>query len=82
MKYFSSFRDFSGKADSVKLLVFEYTINPQNLIKIIVAIFEKIKIFNFLSCELPLILGVRGKLKKGLQIFTRELYISNLNEIG
>ena len=38
---------FSGKADSVMLLGFECTINPQNLIKIVVAIFEKIKIFNF-----------------------------------
>ena len=51
--YFSSFRDFPGKADSVILLGFECIINPQNLIKIIGAIFEKIKI-----------LGVGGKLKK------------------
>ena len=28
--YFSSFMDFSGKADSVILLVFECNINPQN----------------------------------------------------
>ena len=46
------------------MLGFECTINPQDLIKIVVAIFEKIKIFNFFSCELPLILGVGGKLKK------------------
>ena len=47
---------FSGKAVSVTLLGFEYTINLQNLIKIVGVIFEKIKFF-FL-CELPLILGV------------------------
>ena len=45
--YFSSFRDFPGKSDSVILLGFECIINPQNLIKIVGAIFEKIKIFNF-----------------------------------
>ena len=34
--YFSSFRDFfPGKADSVILLGFECTIDPQNLIKIV-----------------------------------------------
>ena len=32
-------RIFSGKADSVILLSFECTISPQNLIKIVVAIF-------------------------------------------
>ena len=40
--YLSSFRDFPGKADSVILLGYECTINPQNLIKIVGAIFEKI----------------------------------------
>ena len=35
---------FPGKADSVILLGFECTIKSQNLIKIVVAIFEKIKI--------------------------------------
>ena len=45
--YFSSFKDFSGKADSVILLGFKCTINPQYLIKIIGAIFEKIEILNF-----------------------------------
>ena len=50
---------FSGKANSVILLSFECAINPQNLIKIVAAIFEKIEILNFfLACELPLILGV------------------------
>ena len=38
--------------------------------KTVAAIFEKIKIFNFFSCELPLILGVGGKLKKR----AREIY--------
>ena len=40
---------FPGKADSIILLGFECTINSQNLIKIVGAIFEKIKIFNFFS---------------------------------
>ena len=59
--YFSSFRDFPGKADSVILLGFECTINPQNLIKIVRAIFEKIEILIFFLCELPLILRVDRK---------------------
>ena len=50
--------NFPGKAVSVILFGFECTINPQNLIKIVVAIFEKINILNFFSCELALILGV------------------------
>ena len=66
---------FPGKADSVILLGFECTINPQNLIKIVEAIFEKIKMFNFFSCELPLILGVLGKLKKT----ARDMYKRNLD---
>ena len=37
---------------------------PQNLMKIVGAIFDKIEIFSFFLCELPLILGVGGKLKK------------------
>ena len=45
--YFSSFRDFSGKAHSVILLGFECTINPQNLIKIVRAISEKFEILIF-----------------------------------
>ena len=53
---------FPGKADSVLLLGFECAINPQNLIKIVRAIFEKFEIF-FLF-ELPLILEVGGKVKK------------------
>ena len=61
--YFSSFRDFFGKADSVILLGFECSINPQNLNKIVTAIFEKIEILIFFLCELPLILGVTRKRK-------------------
>ena len=33
---------FSGKAENVKLLAFECTVNPQNLIKFVGDIFEKI----------------------------------------
>ena len=64
------------------LLGIECTRNPQNLIKIVQAIFEKLKIKNFFLCELPFILGVGGKRKKRFEIFTRGPYISNLNEIG
>ena len=41
-------RIFSGKTDSAIFLGFEFTINPLNLMKIFVAIFEKIKVLNFL----------------------------------
>ena len=51
------------KTDSVILLGFECTINPRNLIKIVGAIFEKIKIFIFFLCELTLVLGVGGERK-------------------
>ena len=66
---------FSGKADSVILLGFECTINSQNLIKIVGAIFEKVKILSFFSCELSLILGVGGKLKK----MARDIYKRTLD---
>ena len=69
---------FPGKVDSVILMGVECTINPQNLIKIVAVIYEKIIIFNFFECELPLILGVGGKLKKRLEIFTRGPQLSNL----
>ena len=64
--FFSSFWDFPDKTNNV-LLDFDCrtTINPENLIKIVGAIFEKIKIFNFFSCELPLILGVGENWKNG-----------------
>ena len=37
---------FPGKTDSAILLGFECTINPQNLMKIVRAIFDKMKILN------------------------------------
>ena len=46
------------------MLDFECTINPQNLIKIVRAIFEKIEILIFFLRELPLILGVARKRKE------------------
>ena len=69
--YFSSFKDFLGKADSVMLLDFEPAINLENLIKIVRFVIEKIQI---------LILKVGQKLKYGLDMFRRGPYISNLNE--
>ena len=66
---------FPGKFASITLLGFECTINPQHLMKIVVAIFEKIKIIFFL-CELPLILGLGRKLKtKVRDIYKRIIYI-------
>ena len=56
---------FLGTSDSVILLRFEYAINTQNLMKIVVAIFEKMKFFFIVFlCELPLILMVDRKRKK------------------
>ena len=70
--YFSNFRNFSGKPDSVILLGFECTINPQNLMKIVGATFEKIKFFNFFLMWTTPNFRVRGKLKKKkLEILTR-----------
>ena len=43
--------------------------------KIVRAIFEKFEILIFFLCELPLILGVGGKLKKTRDIYMRTLYI-------
>ena len=40
-------RFFPGKANSAILLGLECTINPQNLMKIVGVIFEKIKILNY-----------------------------------
>ena len=63
--HFISFSEiFPGKADNAILLGFECTINSQNLIKIVGAIFEKIEIFIFFLRELPLRLEVEGKLKQ------------------
>ena len=55
---------FPGKADSVILLGFEYTINPQNLIKIVRATFEKIVILIFFLMWTTLNFRGRGKTKK------------------
>ena len=55
---------FPRKADSVIFLVFECTINPQNLMKIVGTVFEKMKILIFFLCELPLMLRVDRKRKK------------------
>ena len=49
------------------MLGFECTIIPQNLNKIVGAIFEKIEILIFFLCELPLILGLAQKRKKKKQ---------------
>ena len=49
---------FSGKAESVTLLGFACTISPQNLVKIVGAIYEKIDFFHNYVNYVPLILGV------------------------
>ena len=72
---------FPGEAESVILLDFECTLNPQNLIKIVGAIFEKIKFLNFFLIWTNLNFKSRSK-KKSLAIFAREPNMSNLNEIG
>ena len=56
---------------------------PTKFDKIIVAIFEEMKILNFFLRELPLILRVdRKKKKRRQEILARGLQISNLNNIG
>ena len=50
--------------------------------KIVGAIFEKIKILIFFLCELPLILRVVRKREKGHEMSERGLQIQNLNKIG
>ena len=55
---------FPGKADSVILLGFQCTINPQNLIKIVKAIFEKFEILVFRLMWTTLNFRGRGKTKK------------------
>ena len=52
---------FPGKTDGVILLYFECIINPQNLMKIVGAIFEKIKIINFFLMWTTLNFRVRVK---------------------
>ena len=73
--YFSSFKDFSGKVDSVILLGFECTINTQNLNKIVKPSFEKIEILIFFLCEIRLILGVGRKRKEQAEDICKGLYI-------
>ena len=63
-------KDFPGTADSVVLLRFECIINPQNLMKIVEAVFQKTKIF------------INRKKNRRQEIFARGLQKSNLNKIG
>ena len=63
------------KADSVILLVFECTINPQNLIETVGAIFEKFKFFKFFLMRTTLNFRGRGKLKETRDIYKRTLDI-------
>ena len=52
-KYYSSYNDFFfGKAHRAILLGLECIINPQNLMKIVGDIFEKMNILNFFLCVL------------------------------
>ena len=55
---------FPGIAESVILLRFECTINPQNFMNILGAIFEKMKILNFFLMWTTLNFGGRSKTKK------------------
>ena len=57
-------RIFPGKANIAIFLGFECTINPQNLMKIVVAIFEKIKILNFFLMWTTLNFEGRSKTRK------------------
>ena len=68
-------RFFLGKADSAILLGFECTINPQNFMKIVGAIFEKMKNLIFFLMWTTLNFQGRSKTKKKkkeLEIFARE----------
>ena len=68
---------FSGKAESVTLLGFECTVNPQNLINFVEVIFfwENRIFYNFFLCELPLILRVDLTKIMARNICKRFLYI-------
>ena len=57
-------RSFPGKADGAILLRFDCAINPRNLMKIVGAIFEKIKIKNFFLMWTTLNFEGRSKTKK------------------
>ena len=72
-KIFFKFEVFPGKSDSIILLTFECTINPQNLIEVVRAFLRKSKFLIFLLCELPLILGLGEKIKTGRDICERTL---------
>ena len=58
--------DFPGIVDSVILLRFEYrpTINPKKFMKILEAVFQKTKIFNFFLKKTTLNLEGRSKKKE------------------
>ena len=56
--------DFFGKTDSIILLGFDCTINPQNLMKIVGAIFAKMKILIFFLMWTTLNFEGRSKTKK------------------
>ena len=73
---FSSFRDFSGKSRRSHIVGFECTINPQIVIKIVRAIFQKIEILNFFLMWTTLNFRGRGKTKKTARdIYKRTLHI-------
>ena len=57
-------KDFPWIADSVILLRFECTIHPQNFMKIVEAVFQKIKILNFFLMWTTLNFEGRSKTKK------------------
>ena len=57
-------RIFSGKADSAIFLGFECTISPHNFMKIVGAIFEKMKILTFFLMWTTLNFEGRSKTKK------------------
>ena len=70
--YFPVSGIFPGKFASITLLGFECTINPQNLIKIVLAIFENLKIFNFFLMWTTLNFMGRGKTKNKSSRYLRE----------
>ena len=82
---FFSLKDLPGIADSAILMWLECTINPQNFMKTVEAIFEK-TIFLFFIMWTTLNFEGRSKTKtkkkNRQEIFTRGLQISNLNKIG
>ena len=63
------------------MLRFVFTVNSQNFMKIVEAVFQKTKIFNFFLMWNTLHFEGRSKNKRQ-EIFARGSQISNLNEIG